>query len=147
VSRPRSLICYTPSAAAPWPYFVMATHRHGRRAKGGHGLPKVSLGPAMPNLSTPCERATPETARGQVACGRLLPPWTIHAVRLFPESNYSIVFLIPKFQTSPATVHLVSHERRMDVLHGREGSCCYELINFHPLFFCLVWQDQHLQFR
>jgi hypothetical protein len=31
-------------------------------AKGGHGLPKVSPEPAMPNPSTPCERATPETA-------------------------------------------------------------------------------------
>jgi hypothetical protein len=30
-------------------------------ARGDHGLPKVSLGPAMPNPSTPCERATPET--------------------------------------------------------------------------------------
>jgi hypothetical protein len=35
--------------------------RHGRMARGGHGLPKVSLGPAMSYLSTPCGRATPET--------------------------------------------------------------------------------------
>jgi hypothetical protein len=31
-------------------------------AKGIHGLPKVSSGPALPNPSTPCGRATPETA-------------------------------------------------------------------------------------
>jgi hypothetical protein len=31
------------------------------RARGGHGLPKVSLGPAMP-CPTPCRQAIPETA-------------------------------------------------------------------------------------
>jgi hypothetical protein len=31
-------------------------------AMGGHGLPKVSPGPAMPDPSTPCRRASPETA-------------------------------------------------------------------------------------
>jgi hypothetical protein len=31
-------------------------------SKGCHGLLKVSLGPAMPYPSTPCGRATPETA-------------------------------------------------------------------------------------
>jgi hypothetical protein len=37
-------------------------------ARGGHGLPKVSPGPAMPYPSMPC--------------GRLLPLWSPHAVRL-----------------------------------------------------------------
>jgi hypothetical protein len=32
----------------------------GRMARGGHGLPKVLLGPAMPFLSTPCSRTTLE---------------------------------------------------------------------------------------
>jgi hypothetical protein len=36
-----------------------------RMARGGHGLPKVSLGPAMPYPSTPYGRATPETALQQ----------------------------------------------------------------------------------
>jgi hypothetical protein len=31
-------------------------------ARGGHGLPKVSPGPAISYPPTPCERATPETA-------------------------------------------------------------------------------------
>jgi hypothetical protein len=31
-------------------------------ARGGHGLPKLSLGPTMPYPSMPCGRATPETA-------------------------------------------------------------------------------------
>jgi hypothetical protein len=31
-------------------------------ARGIHGLPKVSAGPAMPNPSTPSGRATPKTA-------------------------------------------------------------------------------------
>jgi hypothetical protein len=34
---------------------------HGRIARGGHGLPKVSPGPAMAYPSTPCGRATSET--------------------------------------------------------------------------------------
>jgi hypothetical protein len=38
------------------------SQKHSRMARGGHGLPKVSPGPAMPNPSTPCERETPETA-------------------------------------------------------------------------------------
>jgi len=40
---------------------------HGRMARGGHGLPKVSLGPAMPNPFITCGRATPETAVSRVA--------------------------------------------------------------------------------
>jgi hypothetical protein len=35
---------------------------HGRMVRGGHGLSKVSPGPAIPNPSTPCGQATPETA-------------------------------------------------------------------------------------
>jgi hypothetical protein len=35
---------------------------HERMAGGDHGLPKVSLGPAMPYPSTSCGWATPETA-------------------------------------------------------------------------------------
>jgi hypothetical protein len=31
---------------------------HGRMARGGHGHPKVSLGPAMTDPSTPCGQAT-----------------------------------------------------------------------------------------
>jgi len=71
-----------------------AGRRHGRTARGGHGLPKVSPGPAMPDPSMPCGRATPETAlqqfRGRPAhrvgsLRRLLPFWTPHAVRLWEE--------------------------------------------------------------
>jgi hypothetical protein len=36
--------------------------KHGRMARGGHGLPKVSLGPTMPNPFIPCRQVTPETA-------------------------------------------------------------------------------------
>jgi hypothetical protein len=38
------------------------TAMHGRMAKGGHGLPKVSPGSALPYPSMPREWATPETA-------------------------------------------------------------------------------------
>jgi hypothetical protein len=35
---------------------------HGRMARGGHELPKVSQGLVMPDPSMPCGRATAETA-------------------------------------------------------------------------------------
>jgi hypothetical protein len=41
---------------------ILNNIRHGLMAEGGHGLPKVSPGPAMPDPSKPCGRATPETA-------------------------------------------------------------------------------------
>jgi hypothetical protein len=41
---------------------ALITFHHRRMARGGHGLPKVSPGPAMPYLSMPCGRATPKTA-------------------------------------------------------------------------------------
>jgi hypothetical protein len=34
---------------------------NGCVGRGGHGVPKVSLGPAMPYPSMPCRLATPET--------------------------------------------------------------------------------------
>jgi hypothetical protein len=42
--------------------FIIESGLHGSMAKSGHERPKVSLGPAMPIPSMPCERATPETA-------------------------------------------------------------------------------------
>jgi hypothetical protein len=33
----------------------------GLKSRGGHGLPKVALGPTMPYPSTPCGWAIPET--------------------------------------------------------------------------------------
>jgi hypothetical protein len=41
--------------------FGVSDFYHRRMARVGHGIPKVSSGPAMPHLSTPCGRATPET--------------------------------------------------------------------------------------
>jgi hypothetical protein len=46
--------------------------QYGRMARGGHGLPKVLPGPAMPHPFTPCGRATPETAL------RLFQGWLAH---------------------------------------------------------------------
>jgi hypothetical protein len=54
----------------------------GRMAKGGHGIPKVSLGPVMPEPSTPYGRFWGGRPASLVACARLLPIWTPHAVRL-----------------------------------------------------------------
>jgi hypothetical protein len=39
--------------------FLPLPFGRGRIASGGHGLPKVSPGPAMPYPSMPCGRATP----------------------------------------------------------------------------------------
>jgi hypothetical protein len=50
-------------------------------ARGGHGLPKVSLGPDRPDPSTPFKWAT-----GRATCSRLLPFWTPHIVRLRSSS-------------------------------------------------------------
>jgi hypothetical protein len=56
--------------------------RHGHMARGGHRLPKFSPRPAMPFPSTPCGRATLETAlqlfQGLPACkaGGLRPSST-----------------------------------------------------------------------
>jgi hypothetical protein len=36
--------------------------QHGRMARGGHGLPNVSPGPAMPDSFMLCGQTTPETA-------------------------------------------------------------------------------------
>jgi hypothetical protein len=63
-------------------WIIDLTEGHKRMAWGGHGLPKVSCGPAMPNPSTPCGRATSETAswlfQGWPACraGGLRPSST-----------------------------------------------------------------------
>jgi hypothetical protein len=44
------------------PQGVKIGDKHGRMARGAHGLAKVSPGPSMPYLSMPCEWATPEMA-------------------------------------------------------------------------------------
>jgi hypothetical protein len=65
---------------------------HGHMERGGHGLPKVVLGCAMPDLFMPCRRLPLKSPysrfrggqpAGWASCGRLLPPWIYHAVRLW----------------------------------------------------------------
>jgi hypothetical protein len=63
-------------------------------ARGGHGLPKVSPRPAMPDpsrarhlaggppLKWPCGRFRDGLPAGRAACGRLLPLWIPHAICL-----------------------------------------------------------------
>jgi hypothetical protein len=62
-------------------------------ARGIHGLPKVSPRTALPNPSTPCGRATPETtlrpflgwpAPRAGGLRPFIPPWIHHAVRACP---------------------------------------------------------------
>jgi hypothetical protein len=51
----------TPFEAAPRE-MDQRESEHGHMARGGYGLPKVSLRPVMPYRSTACGRAIPETA-------------------------------------------------------------------------------------
>jgi hypothetical protein len=60
-------------------------------ARGGRGLLKVSLGSAMPYLSTPCKQPLLKRPHGRFRGDRpqgerpvaiLLPPWIPHVVRL-----------------------------------------------------------------
>jgi hypothetical protein len=70
-------------------------HRH--IVRGGHGLPKVSSGPAMPypSPSTPCRPPLKwpyggkrgDQPAGWVACSHLLRLWTPHALRLCKEGT------------------------------------------------------------
>jgi hypothetical protein len=56
--RPPSL-----RAATPWTAVMLFQGWSPTEwARGGHGHPKVSLGPTMPYPSKPCGQATPETA-------------------------------------------------------------------------------------
>jgi hypothetical protein len=52
--------------------------------RGGHGLPKVSFGPAMPYPSTPCGRVTSEAAL------RLFQGWPAHKVDGLQPSSTSL---------------------------------------------------------
>jgi hypothetical protein len=42
--------------------FGVLNPHHGRMARGGHGLPKVSPGPTLPYSSMPCRQAIPRAA-------------------------------------------------------------------------------------
>jgi hypothetical protein len=53
---------------------IVITSIDGRMARGGHGLPKVSPGSAMPYPSTPAGRATPKTALGPMAVSGVASP-------------------------------------------------------------------------
>jgi hypothetical protein len=77
-----------------WDAFGCHCYHHGRMARGGHRLPKISPGPAMPNPPTPCGQAIPKTFQGWparrgglptgwVPSDCLLPHWTSHAERLW----------------------------------------------------------------
>jgi hypothetical protein len=61
---------------------------HGRMAWGSHGLPNVSLGPAMLYISTPCGRSA------AVFC-----PWTVDTPRrtLVNDVHFAHPFDTPYF--------------------------------------------------
>jgi hypothetical protein len=49
-------------------------HKQGRISRGIHRLPRVSLGPTMPNPSKPCERPPLKQPYGRFRGGRLSTP-------------------------------------------------------------------------
>jgi hypothetical protein len=57
---------HAPRSTPPSPSQTYASSIHRRMERGGYGLPKVFTRPAMPYPSTPCRRATPETAHRAV---------------------------------------------------------------------------------
>jgi hypothetical protein len=74
-------------------FLTLRPYLQARMARGIHGIPKVSLVPTMPDLSTPCGQAIPETALrpflgwSTSTAGGLQPSstplesWIPHAVR------------------------------------------------------------------
>jgi hypothetical protein len=111
-------------------HITLSPSHHGRMARGGHGLPKVSSGPAMPDPSMPCGQATPDdrfrvgSPAGWAACSRLLPLWTPHAVRLCLSFTCWCLRLLPLplepfvlmhfFRFDPSqTNEMVTHSKRL----------------------------------
>jgi hypothetical protein len=78
-------------------------------ASGDRGLPKVSLGPAMPfyalrggpPLKRPYACFRGDLPAGWAACGRLLPPWTTHAVRLLSLSTDCLAMTVVEILSKP----------------------------------------------
>jgi hypothetical protein len=66
-------------------YVTAAGNTHGRMAKGGHGLPKLSPGPAMPDHFMPCGRATPNMAVSRVARPQAERPAAIFTLLEIPR--------------------------------------------------------------
>jgi hypothetical protein len=67
-------------------------------ARGGHELPKVSLGLAMPEPSTRCRRATPETALRFAPYALRLTPY---ALRLTPYALRLTPYALRPFRGDP----------------------------------------------
>jgi hypothetical protein len=63
--------------------FHYAIQTQARISWGIHGLPEVSLGPAMPYLSTPCRRPSCNGKAGgmRLSYTFLLSPWMPHSIR------------------------------------------------------------------
>jgi hypothetical protein len=88
---------------------------YGRMARGGHGLPKLSLKPARPYPSTPCERATPETAL------QPFEEWPTHRVgSLWPSSTS----LDTPRHTSMVLLLSDSYNEAKDETRSEEDSLC-----------------------
>jgi hypothetical protein len=81
-----------------WTSILVFCLDHGRMARGGHGLPKVSPRPARlnpftplggPHLKRPHNHFRGGPPAGQAACGHLLPIWTPQAVSLWFRSHFN----------------------------------------------------------
>jgi hypothetical protein len=82
-------------------------------ARGGHGLPKVSLGPAMPDLYMPCEQAVPETAVGQMAAS---------GVTYLQDERPAAVFYPFRHPTPYAYDHQPNHGILLQMFEGLDDT-------------------------
>jgi hypothetical protein len=79
-------------------------------ARGGHGLPKVSHGPAMPDSSMPCGRAIPEKAlRPYIFFPfRHCMPYAYVLITLFVPSGSHLAVVQPNTAASPFSPIILS---------------------------------------
>jgi hypothetical protein len=102
--------CYTVYSWIQRLLCIINLECHGRMARGGHGLPEVCPGLTLPRpmgrppLKQPYGRSSGGQPTGHAACGRLLPTWIPHAVRLchlrlfiYDSTHKSSPSLIPSF--------------------------------------------------
>jgi hypothetical protein len=89
---------------------------HGRMGRGGHGLPKVLPGPAMPDPSTPCGRATPKTAlwpfQGWPTC-KVGGLWQFPTLLDTPRRTPMSTFAHPKVRVEGQTAGMATVRQTM----------------------------------
>jgi hypothetical protein len=120
----RHLLTENEKRESEHPSFPTASD-HGRTARSGHGLPKVSPGPAILYSSMPCGRATPGVARmqgGQPAgvfypLGHPTPYAYASDENSFRQHRYSMA----KTRQAPNQNDYLSHSKQSQDFRDRIG--------------------------